>query len=178
MSRWGWMAAVAAVAAMGAAGSAGAQTPPEGIVWIAVRDINTRYDDAEDPTNRPPLAWTAPAGMIRAVDVSHDGKPDWLIDYTFAEDAAFCGTGGCLRRLYVSDGDSYVRALDNQVLELTFPSGAVSAWVHSLYCADDNPDCRYVLIWDGAARALVERSTTSARPMGDEAWRPLRPETD
>ncbi|MFJ6024502.1 hypothetical protein ACIQC9_07905 [Brevundimonas sp. NPDC092305] len=169
---------MAAMLALAACAPATAQTPPEGIVWVALRDINEYAFDEDDTTNRPPLAMEAPAGMLRAVDVSPDGKPDWLIDYQNSGLNGFCGTGGCLQRLYVSDGDRYVRALDNQALELTVEGGEVRVWVHHLYCANDNPDCRYRFSWDQPALALVQRSTTSARPMGDEAWKPIRPPED
>ena len=36
-------------------GAASAQTPPEGIVWLALRDLNAREFDPNDPTNRPPV---------------------------------------------------------------------------------------------------------------------------
>lgn len=153
-------------------------TPPDGIEWVALRDINAYYFDPDDPTNRPPLATHAPEGMIRAVDVSRDGKPDWLIDYQVGELSSMCGTGGCLQRLYVSDGDHYVRAVDNQALELTVQQGVVSVWVHHLYCADDNPDCRYSFEWDPQAMKLVQRSTTSAAPMGPDVWAPVRTEEE
>lgn len=67
-----------------------------GLVWMAIRDINAVYDDDAEPMNRPPVTMRPPEGMIRAVDVSHDGRPDWLVDYEPAGVNAYCGTGGCL----------------------------------------------------------------------------------
>ena len=183
----GLIGITAAVAlAMAGQGTAAAQEhPPEGIIWMALRDINASYFDADDPTNRPPLVTVPPDGMIRALDISHDGRPDWLVDYKAAGLSAYCGTGGCLKRLYISDGGDYVRAFDAQAFDLQ-PAEAdgetrLEAWVHQLYCADDspawaddNPDCRYAFAWDARERRLIPRSSTSARPMGTEAFIPLR----
>lgn len=166
-----------AAAALLIAGSALAQTPPEGVAWIAVRDLNDMYGDPDDPTNRPPLVTAPPEGMIRAVDVSQDGVPDWLIDYSDAG-GPFCGTGGCLLRLYVSGPDGYSRAIEAQALGLDVEPGRVVAQVHHLHCADDNSDCHYTYVWDAGAGRLVETSTSSARPMGEDAWRPLPASTN
>lgn len=136
--------------------AAQAQTvPPEGVVWLALRDINALTFDADDPTNRPPLVTTPPEGMIQAVDVSDDGKPDWLIDYEAAAAAAFCGTGGCLKRLYVSTDDGYVRAFDTQALTLAVVEHQVRTTVHHGLCVPDNWDCKAVFRWDGAVGKLV-----------------------
>ena len=172
------IATAVALATAGQGTAAAQDAPPEGIVWMALRDINASYFDPDDPTNRPPLTTAPPEGMIRALDISRDGRPDWLVDYQAAGLSAYCGTGGCLKRLYISDGDDYVRAFDAQAFELK-PAEAdgetrLEAWVHHLYCADDNPDCRYAFAWDARERRLVPRSSTSARPMGAEAFVPLR----
>jgi hypothetical protein len=176
---------LAAATLVGATSPAQAQavaqaSPPEGIVWMALRDINAAWYDPDDPTNRPPLVTTPPEGMIREVVVSNDGRPDWLVDYEAAGLAHFCGTGGCLKRLYVSLGDGYVRAFDRQAFELVIggrPDGVgIDARVHHLYCADDNRDCRYSYEWDGDARRLIERSNTSVRPMEGEGFTPVGPD--
>ena len=150
--------------------------PPAGLVWLALRDINEAAFDPDDPVNGPPLATAPPEGMIRAVDVSPDGKPDWLIDYEVAGVSAFCGTGGCLRRLYVSDGDDYVRALDAQVLTLEIGQGApqrVEAQVHALYCEDETSDCRYGYRWDAQARRLAPDAASVGRVAAEEVFQPI-----
>lgn len=132
-----------------------AAQPPAGIVWMAVNDINSLYFDPDDPTNRPPLLTAPPEGMVTAVDINADGQPDWLVDYEKAGEARYCGTGGCLARLYVSDGPNYVRALDRQALEFSVePGGEVRAWVHHGVCTPDNWDCRVVWRWNPATRTL------------------------
>src|SRR5690606_28981762 len=132
------MLAAAAALLTAAAAPAVAQTPPEGLVWLALRDINAAYFDPDDPTNRPPLATEPPPGMIRAVVVCDAGRPDWLIDYGRAGLARYCGTGGCRQRLYVSHPDGYVRAFDAQAFDLSFHDRGgerrLEARVHHGYC--------------------------------------------
>lgn len=145
-----------------------AQTPPEGLVWMALRDINDASFDRDDPTNRPPLVTAPPEGMIRAVDVSQDGRPDWLVDYQPSGPNQYCGTGGCLQRLYISDEDGLVRAFDAQALGLTVrPDGEVEAWVHHSYCRGEDWECRFRFRWDAGERRLVQ-TWASASAFGDE----------
>lgn len=145
-----------------------AQTPepPAGLVWMVLRDINEQAFDRDDPTNRPPLTTAPPDGVIRAVDVTPDGRPDWLVDYGNAGISAFCGTGGCRQILYVSLGDDgLVRALDQQAHELRFSTvdgeRRVEAWVHHGVCVEQKADdCLVAFAWDEGEGALVERPTT------------------
>jgi hypothetical protein len=157
------LAALAAVAM--AVGAAQAQTPPqdppEGLVWMALRDINEAYFDPDDPMNRPPLETAVPDGMIRAVEINGDGRPDWLVDYSVDGPNGYCGTGGCTRKLYVSGVDGYRRAFDSQAHELTiYQAGGetrLEAWVHHTFCNAHVEECRYAWAWDEAAGRLVER---------------------
>lgn len=105
--------ALSAVLLLAAAAPATAQTPPETLTWMVLNEINGAWFDRTEPFNRPALVTRVPAGVIRPVDISHDGKPDWLVDYTDSG-LMYCGTGGCLRTLYVSDGEDYVMAFDEQ----------------------------------------------------------------
>ncbi|MBX3476180.1 MAG: hypothetical protein KF910_01070 [Brevundimonas sp.] len=146
-------------------GSAPAQTPPEGLVWMALRDINEYGFDRDDPTNRPPLVTRVPDGMIRAVDMTDDGHTDWLVDYEAAELSSYCGTGGCSKILYVTLGDDgLMRAFDEQAHTLTFyqvdGERRVEAEVHHALCSSDaSRECRYAYAWDAELRRLVERPT-------------------
>lgn len=150
------------ILAMGA-GPVMAQTPPEGLAWMVLRDINEYGFDRDDPTNRPPLVTEVPAGAIRAVDVTRDGHADWLVDYEAAEISSFCGTGGCSQILYVSLGDDgLTRAFDEQAHELTFyqadGESRVEAWVHHSFCSSDaGRECRFAYGWDPELKRLVER---------------------
>lgn len=136
-----------------------AQAVPEGLSWMVLRDINEVYFDPNDPTNRPPLVTTVPDGVIRAVDLSHDGRTDWLVDYEPAGVNAFCGTGGCAKQLYVSTPDGLVRAFDAQALAFEIAGrGAateIRVAVHHTYCGLDQWDCRAAFRWDAEARRLV-----------------------
>ena len=149
--------------ALGAGSSVAAQTPPEGLVWMVLRDINEYGFDRDDPSNRPALIAQAPEGMIRAVDVTHDGRPDWLVDYEASGNSSYCGTGGCTKVLYVSLGDDgLTRAFDEQAHELAFYDSRgerrVEAWVHHSFCSSNaGQDCRVAFAWDPALKRLVER---------------------
>lgn len=149
--------------ALAAGSSVAAQTPPEGLVWMVLRDINDYGFDRDDPTNRPPLATQPPAGMIRAVDVTHDGRPDWQVNYEASGHSTFCGTGGCSQIVYVSLGDDgLTRVFDNQAHDLTFyeadGESRIEAWVHHSLCSSDaGSDCRFAYAWDPALKRLVER---------------------
>lgn len=148
--------------------------PPPGLVWMALNEINAVYFDRDDPTNRPPLVQTVPEGMLRPVDINGDGRSDWLVVFQASGLPQFCGTGGCVYRLYVSNGpnptDGYHRVFDNQALAFEVReagAGAASggegphieAWVHHLYCQADVERCNYAWTWDEGQRRLVETAT-------------------
>lgn len=149
--------------ALAAGTSAAAQTAPEGLSWMVLRDINDAVFDRDDPTNRPPLAVQVPAGAIRAVDVTHDGRADWRVDYEAVGISGFCGTGGCRQIVYVSLGDDgLTRAFDEQAHELTFyeadGESRIEAWVHHALCSSDaSRDCKFAYAWDPELKRLVER---------------------
>lgn len=156
-------AACAAALAAVLGGSAAAETPPEAITWLTLVRINDFLDNPDDPTDRPPIIKTPPAGTLRPVDVSHDGKADWLVDFGKASVVGECGTGGCTQILYVSSGDTYVRAFEQQAFSLTTRKVAgetrVEAWVHDLHCAPREPECRFAWAWDTTTQRLQARPT-------------------
>lgn len=161
MKREPLMAAGLALAVALAACPSAAQTPPEGIVWLALNDINAQRVHVDDPTAHPSLATEPPPGMISAVDLSPDGRPDWLIDYEATGEARWCGTGGCRKRLYVSHGDGYVRAFDRAAFELELHDHdgerRLEAQVQKLECPGDRDACLYAWAWNAATGELVER---------------------
>lgn len=173
---------LAALAVWGALGNgAQAQTPPEGLTWIALRDVNEARSNDREPTNRPPVAWAVPEGMIRAVDVSHDGVPDWLMDYAHEGTGQFCGTGGCLKRLYVSRDGELLAAFDRQASELAFSERdgerVIEAEVHHQNCAVGAASCRFAWSWNADAGRLVERIPSSGETrLIDGGFQPLEPE--
>jgi len=158
--------------AMQSAGAAATadQGPPEGLTWIAIRDINRVYDDDNSPTNRPPLTDEPPAGMIRPVDVSPDGQTDWLMDYTEAGSTQWCGTGGCRQRLFVSTPDGLQQIFDANADTIeTIGNGQVRARVHHLFCdaETDEAGCIVSLTYDATSRRLVVSSgQDDFNPMG------------
>lgn len=161
-------AAGEAMQSAGAAAGAGHEVP-EGLTWIAVRDINRVYDDDNNPTNRPPLIDQAPQDMIRLVDVSPDGREDWLLDYTEAGSTQWCGTGGCRHRLFASTPDGLVQVFDANANEVVAEGdGRVRARVHHTYCGGQSGpgDCEIEMTYDAAARRLVVVS-------GDEDFNPM-----
>lgn len=153
---------IAAVLLLAAAAPARAQTPPEGLVWMALNEINAESFDRDDPTNRPPLVTRVPDGMLRPVDVSPDGRTDWLVDFGAAGLSSFCGTGGCTQVLYVSGGDTgFIRAFDARTLafDVVERDGEtrIEARVHHLNCRPDQAECWFAWTWDAALDRLVER---------------------
>lgn len=159
------IAGVAAmVAGMVLAGGAAAQEPPEALTWMVLSEINNNYFDRSEPMNRPEIVTVVPEGMIRAVDVSHDGVADWLIEYDPAG-SSWCGTGGCLKTLYVSHGDQYVMAFDEQALDFQIAERdgetRIFADVHHTLCVPDNWDCQFGYAWDADLMRLVERPNAS-----------------
>ena len=174
------LAAVSLMSGLSAFASARAAEPepPEALTWMALKEINEAYFNRAEPMNRPALVTRLPDGMIRAVDVSRDGKPDWLVDYS-GVGTGFCGTGGCLQTLYVSDGDAYVLAFDEQALEFEVAEvggeARVEAQVHHTFCVPDDWDCSYAFAWDPGLLRLVERPnargvtllTSGLEPIGE-----------
>lgn len=152
------------------AAASGDQTPPEGLTWIAVRDINRVYDDDTNPTNRPPLIDEAPEGMIRPVDVSPDGQADWLMDYTEAGSTQWCGTGGCRFRLFVSTPDGLVQVFDANADDVeVLGEGRLRVRAHRMYCDDqaDADACVIDLAYDAAGRRLaVASGSDDFNPLG------------
>jgi len=160
-------AALAVSAAMVAA-VASAQTPPDALTWMVLNEINGAYFDRTEPFNRPALVTRVPDGVIRPVDISHDGKPDWLIDYT-ESGLMYCGTGGCLRTLYVSDGDDFIMAFDEQThtFDLSKRGGetVIEAEVHHVFCGPAGETCAFAWTWDAGLKQLVERPTAAGRTL-------------
>lgn len=150
----------AMAAALALANAAAAQEPPEALTWMVLNEINGNYFDRSEPMNRPEIVAVVPEGMIHAVDVSHDGVADWLIDYDPAG-SSWCGTGGCLKTLYVSHGDQYVMAFDEQALDFQIAERdgetRIFADVHHTFCVPDNWDCQFGYAWDADLMKLVER---------------------
>ena len=164
-----YMASLAAVTLIAAAaGVASAQrsepeqaSPRDALEWMVLNEINSAYFNRAEPMNRPPLIKRVPEGIIKSVDFSHDGIDDWLIDYTDSG-LMYCGTGGCLRTLYVSVPDgSHVMAFNDQSYDLVIgrrnDETTLDMAVHQVMCAPARDDCAYSFAWDDRLQRLVER---------------------
>ena len=175
--------ALSAVLLLAAAAPATAQTPPDALIWMVLNEINGAYFDRTEPFNRPALVTRVPEGVIRPVDISHDGKPDWLVDYTDSG-LMYCGTGGCLRTLYVSDGEDYIMAFDEQshTFELSRrgEETVIEAEVHHVFCGAAGDDCAFAWTWDAGLKQLVERPTSAGQTLltNDGGFAPIGQRAD
>lgn len=167
----------------GCGSGARAETPPAGITWFVLHEVNGFDLNRDDPTDRPPLLTAVPEGVIQPVDVSHDGVTDWLI--AWPDSAQFCGTGGCQRTLYVSGGATtdrgeaggqtggFTRAFDRQAFALTIgevgDETRIEAWVHHLHCPPEREECRFAWAWDPHRRELTERPASDGETILDGA---------
>jgi hypothetical protein len=112
-----------------------------------------------DPSVSPMQAW--PPGAARAVNVSLDGIPDWVIDFEAFGFPAWCGTGGCRRQLWVSHEGGHVLAFDAQALEFVLRTAAglpvIDVELHGVYCNGTGADpCPRAFSWNAATGRLDE----------------------
>jgi hypothetical protein len=129
-------------------------TPPVAVAAAVGAEL-AQYD----PSLAPMQAW--PAGAARAVDVSLDGIPDWVIDFEAFGFPAWCGTGGCRRQLRVSHEGRHVLAFDAQALEFTMRPAVnppvIDVELHGVYCNGTGSDtCPRAFTWDANAGRLNE----------------------
>ena len=159
--------AVVSLISAGAAAATSQRTEPdqanprEALEWMVLNEINSAYFRREEPMNRPALVKHVPEGVIKQVDISHDGLADWLVDYTDSG-LVYCGTGGCLRSLYVSLPDgSYALAFNDQSYDFSIArrnnETVIDMAVHRVMCWPLNDDCAYSFSWDPDLQRLVER---------------------
>ncbi|WP_426039867.1 hypothetical protein [Brevundimonas sp. DC300-4] len=136
-------------------------SPQASLEWMVLNEINAAYFDRSEPMNRPALVAKVPEGVITPVDISHDGVDDWLVDYTDSG-LVYCGTGGCLRSLYVSIPEGgYVLAFNDQSFDFAITTRAsetvIDTIVHPVMCRPMNDNCAYSFAWDPDLQRLVER---------------------
>jgi hypothetical protein len=102
----------------------------------------------------------APRSIARPVDLNGDGVTDWRVDYGGVRFAYWCGTGGCLRQLWLSHAGTYVLAFDAQALELDLRgdgSGVLDVELHGVYCQrTGSEECSRSFRWNAAERRLAE----------------------
>lgn len=136
---------------------AGCATAPPDLIAGVQADIK---DDM--PPVRPAQRLFAP------VDISHDGVPDWRVDYE-PQGMAWCGTGGCTQKLFVSrPGGRHVLAFEEQTRQFRLrrtPGGAVlDIEIHGTNCGLSGVnECRRSFRWDEPHGRFVEQPN----PQGD-----------
>jgi len=112
---------------------------------------------------------------MRAVDVDHDGRQDYL--FSFARIPGWCGTGGCRTQLWVQRrGMPPRKVFDAQVREAAFRNvrghTVADFDLHGSACHSFGASaCPASFVWDASLGRLVEH----AAPGGDGVIRYLRP---
>jgi len=156
--------------------------PRQALEWMVLNEINSAYFDRSEPMNRPALVKRVPEGVIRQVDISHDGVTDWLVDYTDSG-LMYCGTGGCLRSLYVSVPDGgYVLAFNDQSYDFAIRrrngETVLDMAVHQVMCWPMSDECAYSFAWDTDLKRLVERPNVRGETLLSSPFAILAPPED
>lgn len=109
---FGLAAALVSAGAVFAAGQV-----PDSVRHAVQSEIDTAMaPDPEDHAATVP-PHHASAKMFHRLDINNDGIADWRVDYNDAPNGSyFCGTGGCLQQIYVSNRDGgYDLVVNTQV---------------------------------------------------------------
>lgn len=99
--------------------------------------------------------WQA-KGVFYQAHISGSLTPDWVIDTSKVDHAAYCGTGGCVLRILSQDaaGQWHI-VFDRQVLGLEFIKqdqgpDALKVELHGVYCGGTGGQaCSETYIWQG-----------------------------
>lgn len=160
------------LAALVCAGAVLAASQPPGAVRQAVQAQidEVMAPDPEDLEEIGPLPpHKASAAMFRRVNVNNDGVDDWHIDFEKAPNPSYyCGTGGCVQQVYVSDGaGGYALAYDtnSRQFKLRRAKGQVFIDVdfHGTSCSGYGVDpCPRSYRWDTASARFLERPAGAA----------------
>jgi hypothetical protein len=97
--------------------------------------------------------------FVSTMAFNRDRRPDYLLNYQHVRCGnsaeGFCGSGGCLHQLFVSQNDgSYAKVLDKNLLRIRFGTvggrRSVTLDLHGSECGKVGvAECREVLVWDG-----------------------------
>ena len=145
-----WMTVAAMLLSSPAAAS---PKPPAAVLAATLADLSDGDGQGEAPKPLP--------GMFRSADISHDGVPDWVVD--FSGDNSFCGSGGCRLVLYVSRPDGGHKVVFDELqrgYRLTTRRGraTLDVGIYGGFCGQaGNFDCRRRFGWDEGSSRLVEQ---------------------
>ena len=91
---------------------------------------------------------------VARVDLNRDGADDI---FAFADASYFCGSAGCIPRLYVADGDGWTEAPIDELVNGEPPMWSiapepVNGWLALVF---DGEGGRATLVWDGTASVVA-----------------------
>ncbi|ANK11876.1 hypothetical protein [Erythrobacter neustonensis] len=141
---------------------------PRGVPKEVYAAVKARFGTAHaalyEGADGAPVVPQPPTVMFRKVDINRDGTSDWLVDYERASTVigGLCGTGGCLKQVFVSRGDgSYGLGFAAQAIKITVKRAnsampAVLANMHGVHCGGTGSDaCVIPMRWEPTAGRLV-----------------------
>jgi hypothetical protein len=152
------LSVVLAILALGSPAWAQAKSKPAVPAQI-MKQVLVDIRDEYHPHRR------APAAMFRALDINHDGKSDWIVDFTHSGENGWCGTGGCRQVIYVSEPKGHYRPVfdeQTRAFKVRMPGGVVrlDTDVHGSECGTFGAsECPHSYAWDQAASRFVEAVT-------------------
>jgi hypothetical protein len=109
----------------------------------------------------PPLTRISPAA-IKTADFNGDGKRDYIIDYNELC-TAFCGSAGCTYDIWVSQGDTWVKAFSENIrsIERTVTRRGKTVLLVDMHGSVCNrvgaSPCPRQIRWDGKKLRLERR---------------------
>ena len=95
------------------------------------------------------LRLTLKPEAVRSIDLTGDGRPDYIVDFEHAEcerrESIFCGTGGCDLAIVVAlPGGKFRQVFRQHVLRYTIEDGEGARTIrfdlHGVYCGKTGPE--------------------------------------
>jgi hypothetical protein len=121
------------------------------VVQDAVEKNNKECEEGKKPVFKP--------GFLTRKDINGDGKPDYILNYDHfqCDDlvSLFCGTGGCLTEIFVTDDDNgYVPVWNEMARRIRFAvvskRPAMLIDLHGSACGRIGAErCAMTLYWNG-----------------------------
>ena len=140
--------------------------PPK--VWP--REVQALYDSLKEECRADGGKFIPDrAHFAVETEVTGDGKPDWVVDYSSARCSnagysVYCGTAGCMIAIFGSDRNGYREIFNDNVRDWQAVKldgkgrTGLGLSVHGTVCGSVGADmCLEVLRWDGRKWAVVER---------------------